>query len=119
MLVALAAIVVVGMSLSVGHRLALITLRLGKAALATARAREAASTGLALGWAGAGLSGVLPGGAGWLVVDDTTASGERILWSRGSTLLPVAATLEAAALLPGPDSALGLRPIRRWVVMRR
>jgi len=118
-LIALAAIVVVGMSLAAGHRLAVDSRRLGRAALATARAREAAATGIALSSAGVGLSGSLPGGSQWTVVDDTTANGDRILWSLGSTLLPVAATLEAAALLARQDSAHPVQAIRRWVVMRR
>ncbi len=120
LLLALVAVIGVGLAATRTHRLAMDLRRAGRAALATARAREAAAGGIAMVAAGGGLSGSLPGSAQWSVVDDTTASGERILWSQGGTTQPSPAVLEAAALMAPPDTAVpGVRWIRRWVVLRR
>lgn len=119
LLFALVAIVVVGSSLSMAHRLSLNILRQGRAALAATRAREAAASGIATVSLGGPRSGVLPGGSWWTVVDDSLASGERILWSHGATRHPSPAGLEVGTLLSAPDSVLGARPVRWWVVMRR
>lgn len=119
LLLALVAIVVVGSSLSIVHRLSLNILRQGRAALAAARAREAAASGIATVSLGGPRSGVLPGRSWWTVVEDSTAGGERILWSHGAALRPSPANLEVGALLSLPDSVLGVQPIRWWVVMRR
>jgi hypothetical protein len=82
--------------------------------------REAAASGIAVVTAGGARTGGLPGSARWSVIDDTTASGERILWSQGRAARPSSASLDAAALVAPPDTALpGALLIRRWVVMRR
>jgi hypothetical protein len=120
LLLALVAVIVVGLAATRTHRLALDTRRAGRAALATARAREAAASGIAVVAAGGVRTGGLPGSAQWSVVDDTTSSGERILWSQGGATQPSPAQLEAAALVAPADSLTpGTQFIRRWVVMRR
>lgn len=119
LVLALAATVVLALGAVTTHRLALHALSSGRSALASARAREAAASGIAVAVGGGPAAGFLPGGAGWVVYQDTTLTGWLILTSHGSTTLPGPASLEVLATATLGDSITSPRLLRRWVVMRR
>lgn len=121
LVITLVALVAAALSGVLLHLLATEQLRQARVALASARAREAAAVGLALGQVGLGPAGSLPGGASWLVIRDSIAPGRVILWSTGLATRP-AARLEVGAIVPVPDTTLSgstrmpLPP--SWIVMR-
>ena len=122
MLVALVALTGAALALVAFHQASMSTLGLSRGSLAAARAREAASTGVALARAGLGINGVLPGGASWVVVIDSSAPGVELVWSIGTSTRPQPARLEVGAVWLAPDSSaspggLSAPPVG-WIVLR-
>lgn len=119
----LVAMVAVGLCLTLTHRMALDLLRRGRSAMAILRAREAAASGLE-SYAVLGMStGVLPGGA-WWVVSRPTQQGERsTIRAHGFSGGAPPATHELVASLSTGESrpgGAGLldRPVPRITVRR-
>jgi len=120
LVISLVALVSAALAAVLLHLLAVDQLHMARVSLASARAREAAATGLHFGTAGLGAMGTLPGGASWQVVADTIAPGLIIFWSTGQASRPSVARLEVGAIQSSADTsssaATAFQP--GWIVMR-